>query len=116
MDNEILDLVKSALRLGHSKFDETVLVPLIQACRWDLVASGVNQEAALYGAHPLINQAIIFYARSNFETGADPREIQRNADAYEHLKKSLALMGDLLNERGNKPNPSDRSPRRFRGL
>lgn len=91
-----LERVKSSLRITHGKFDDTLLEPLIEACRRDLMAAGVSQENALSEVNILVERAIIHYCHINFPLNGDIRETERHERAYTSLRDRLALVGDDL--------------------
>lgn len=85
---DILDEVKTALRLTSDAFDESELLPLIESCKLDLSISGVK---IISEDDALIRQAIKLYCKANFGNNEDSVKFQA---AYDKLKDSLALCGD----------------------
>lgn len=95
---ELIDKVKTALRLKSPAFDDEI-EGLIAACKADLRLVGViipddappaEGEEPTAG-DPLIERAVILYCKGNFgyiEGG------ERYVKAYDLLKCSLSLAGD----------------------
>lgn len=88
---EILDIVKTNLRLDTDAFDEAELQVLIEACSKDLVLAGVSEERSTEYTDPLIARAVVLYCKANF--GFDDKA-ERYDKAYQMHKNSLALAGD----------------------
>lgn len=96
----MLDKVKNALRVKTTAFDDEVQ-GLIDACKADLRLVGVNVPEATTPAageppaagDPLIERAVILYAKANFGFNADSEKYQK---AYDLLKCSLSLAGDYI--------------------
>lgn len=92
----LLDKVKLALRVSATAFDEEIS-DLIAAAKADLRLVGVNVPEDEEGSpeeqagDPLIERAIILYAKAEFGYNSD-RERYRNA--YDYLKCALSLAGD----------------------
>ena len=84
----LLSDIKVALRIKSTAFDTAEVTPIIEACFLDLRIAGVN---VIEETDPLIQRAVILYAKANF--GFDG-ESERYQKAYEALKNSLALSGD----------------------
>ena len=84
----MLEEVKSALRISNSAYDKEIK-NLIDACKLDLVTSGVASSyfsKDTFGA--LIKQAIILYCKAQF--GYD------NQDALKELSESIKNYGVFL--------------------
>lgn len=94
----MLEKVKAALRVKTTAFDGEI-EGLIAASLADLRLVGVNipeTEPPAEGEEPtagdpLIERAIILYAKANFGYTDDGEKYQR---AYDYLKCSLSLAGD----------------------
>jgi hypothetical protein len=92
----MLDKVKNALRIKTAAFDGEV-EGLIAACKADLHLVGVvfpeaaGEAPAEIAGDPLIERAIILYAKAAFGYFEDSEKYQR---AYDCLKCSLSLAGD----------------------
>ena len=84
----MLDNVKKALRITHSKFDDEIIT-MIEACKIDLKLAGVNK---IDEDDALIQRAIIVYCKANF--GFDNGDADRLQKSYDMLKQSLSLAGD----------------------
>jgi hypothetical protein len=84
----LLDDVKVALRIKSSAFDTSEICPIISACKIDLELAGVN---VIEDTDPLIQRAVVLYAKANFGYSEDSEKYQK---AYDALKNSLALSGD----------------------
>jgi hypothetical protein len=85
----MLEEVKSAVRVTNTAFDDEIN-NLIDACKGDLVTSGVAPsyfKEKEYRA--LIKQAIITYCKAQF--GYDNPDAQRLNESYELLKQKLAI-------------------------
>ena len=82
---DILNRVKTALRLTTTTFDEAEVKPLIEACKLDLELAGV---VAIDEDDPLIDRAIVLYAKAHF---GNMEGAERFAEAYESLKIRLAF-------------------------
>ena len=91
---QTLRRVKKSLRLTHDKFDEDVLLPMIEAGMMELKITGVDKTDDLT-FKPLIERAIIHYCHINFPFGADHREIRRHERAFDSLRNTLAMVGDF---------------------
>jgi len=83
----LLDDIKVSLRIKSSAFD-TEIAPFIDACKLDLGLAGVN---IIVETDPLIQRAVILYAKANFGSNPDSEKYQRS---YDLLKCSLAVAGD----------------------
>ena len=94
----MLDTVKAALRVKTTAFDGEI-EGLIAACKADLRLVGINVPEDLLPADgetptagdPLLERAIILYAKANFGYSDDSEKYQK---AYDLLKCSLSLAGD----------------------
>jgi len=83
----LLDDIKVSLRIKTSAFD-TEITPIINACKLDLGLAGVN---IIVETDPLIQRAVVLYAKANFGSNPDSEKYQRS---YDLLKCSLAVAGD----------------------
>lgn len=96
----MLDKVKNALRVKTAAFDDEIQ-GLINACEADLRLVGVNVPEVKTPAagetptagDPLIERAVVLYAKANFGFNADSEKYQK---AYDLLKCSLSLAGDYI--------------------
>ena len=92
----LLDKVKLALRVSASAFDEEI-TDLIAAAKADLRLVGVNVSEDEEGSpeqkagDPLIERAVILYAKAEFGYNSDG---ERYRKAYDYLKCALSLAGD----------------------
>jgi hypothetical protein len=94
----MLDKVKAALRVKTTAFDVEI-EGLIAACKADLRLVGINVPEDLLPADgeiptagdPLLERAVILYAKANFGYSDDSEKYQ---NAYDLLKCSLSLAGD----------------------
>jgi len=94
---QILDKVKGSLRMTHAKFDEAVILPLIDSCKMDLLSAGVTRKIIYSGNNELLDRAIIHYCGANFPgEGSDVRMMEFHSRSYNSLKIQLALGGDDL--------------------
>ena len=85
---ELLDMVKTALRIKTAAFDEAEILPLIEAAKADLLRSGIA-----FDAHPnavLCRRAVVVYCRLNFGEPVDPDRLDA---VYEKLKAFLSTGG-----------------------
>lgn len=88
----MLEAVKTALRTTTNDADiESEINDLIEACRIDLVQSGVSVDKAETD-DPLIKRAIVLYAKANYGMG-NP-DADRFQQSYELLKQHLSYAGD----------------------
>ena len=85
---ELLEELKTALRIGSSRFDESELIPLINACKVDMKISGVE---IIEETDALVRQAIKLYAKAYFGYYDDSEKYKK---AYEGLRDAMALSGD----------------------
>lgn len=85
---ELLEELKTALRIGSSRFDESELIPLINACKVDMKISGVE---IIEETDALVRQAIKLYAKEYFGYYDDSEKYKK---AYEGLRDAMALSGD----------------------
>lgn len=81
--------VRKALRQKSSTFDDEIEA-LIQAALLDLKGSGVTN---LDTTDPLIQRAVILYARANFGMG-DPADRKEYERSYDKLKLHLSVSKD----------------------
>lgn len=88
---QMLNILKTNLRLDSDAFDDNELLPMIDACSKDLVNGGVSRTKAIDYEDAIIQRAVILYAKANFGF-ADNAD--RFAKAYDSLKVCLALAGD----------------------
>ena len=108
----MLDRVKRALRLTTDAFDDEVR-GLIDACKADLRLVGVNvpeettpAEGEPTAGDPLINRAIIFYAKAHFGFNEDS---EKHRAAYDYLKCALSLTGNHASH-GEGTGPHEEEP------
>ena len=86
----MLEKVKSALRISNTAYDREIR-DLIDACKIDLVTSGVASSYFLEDTYgPLIKQAIITYCKAQF--GYDNQDATRLNESYELLKQKLVIV------------------------
>ena len=83
-----LELIKMALRIKSSAFDEEI-VELINSAKLDLKISGVYNVDE---DDPLIFQAIKTYCKANF--GLDNKDSEKYQASYDSLKQHLSLCGE----------------------
>ncbi len=85
MNNNLLDVVRTALRRKSTALDELELKPLIAAALQDLRAAGVEITDEY---DPLTQAAVVLYVRSFIEQNEAMKA------AYEQTKNAMALNGD----------------------
>lgn len=90
----MLEKVKMALRITHSKLDSE-LQDVINACKTDLRIAGITK---LDDEDALIQQAVKTYARAEYEQ--DVNKANRLSQAYLSLKLSLSLCGEYTEDGG----------------
>lgn len=83
----LIDEVKLRLRTKATAFDGDVQ-DLIDACKVDLQIAGINK---IVETEPLTKQAIKLYCQGYYEKDGNA---DRFIQAYESLKRSMALCGD----------------------
>ena len=94
----MLDKVKLALRITASAFDDEI-TDLIASAKADLRLVGIKIPKGKKGSpaqavgDPLIERAIILYAKAEFNYNGDG---ERYRKAYDYLKCSLSLAGDYI--------------------
>lgn len=88
---DLRDEVKIRLRVKSTAFDEAEILPLIEACKEDLIRVGIAPDER----HPLVRQAVVFYCKANFGFADDTREAERFQKAYENLRDAMSLSGDF---------------------
>lgn len=86
----VIEKIKTAIRLKSSAFDENELIPLMQACKADMLRAGVKSTDE---TNPLVYHAIVMYCKAYF--GKD-NDSERYRKCYESLRDGMALMGDDL--------------------
>lgn len=91
MQTQMLEKLKTNLRVDSGVFDEAELLPMIDACSKDLVNGGVSRTKAIDYEDALIQRAVVLYAKAHFGFDANA---DRFAKAYTSLKECLALAGD----------------------
>lgn len=82
--NELLNKVKTALRVTTDAFDNEIL-DLISAAVIDLDIAGIDSE---HGVDAIITRAIITYCRLNF---GSPDEYDRLKASYDEQKAQLSM-------------------------
>lgn len=93
MTVEIVNAVRKALRIRGDALDSEIL-ETIEACREDLELMGVQYAYESF-PNPLIQRAIILYARAAFDFEGQGDRYQRGYDA---LKCRLSLARKYRNE------------------
>lgn len=89
----MLDAIKSALRVSTNDPGITMEIQdLMDACRLDLIQSGVSKIKANDEEDALIKRAITVYCKGNY--GYDNPDADRFNDSYVMLKQHLSLAGD----------------------
>lgn len=86
----MLDKVKLALRISTTALDRE-LQDLIDAAIADLRLVGVPVPEEGAQGDPLLDRAVILYAKAEYGYGGDP---QRYRAAYDYLKCALCLSGE----------------------
>lgn len=81
----VLEVVRTSLRRTSTSLDNAELLPLIEACKLDLKASGVS---VVDDTDPLIQAAIRLFCKYQIEN--DEREFR----FYETIKNGLAINSD----------------------
>lgn len=81
-----LDEVRQSLRLKSASFN-TEIESLIEACRLDLITSGIKTDMANDESEPLIKRAIVLYCQIHFGTEQE----KDNANRLERLYSSLVI-------------------------
>lgn len=84
MNNELLNKVKTALRITTNAFDNEIL-DLISAAVIDLDIAGIDSAQ---GIDAIITRAIITYCRLNF---GSPDEYDRLKASYDEQKAQLSM-------------------------
>ena len=82
--NDLLNKVKTALRVTTDAFDNEIL-DLISAAVIDLDIAGIDSE---HGVDAIITRAIITYCRLNF---GSPDEYDRLKASYDEQKAQLSM-------------------------
>lgn len=82
--NELLNKVKTALRVTTDAFDNEIL-DLMSAAVIDLDIAGIDSE---HGVDAIITRAIITYCRLNF---GSPDEYDRLKASYDEQKAQLSM-------------------------
>lgn len=83
--SDIVERIKTKLRVSIDDFDKDDIEPLIEACKLDLKNGGVTK---INEEDQLIYQAISLYCRAYFDANNVRADF---AAAYESLKNSLAI-------------------------
>ena len=83
----MIELIKLALRIKTMAFD-TEIAGLIESCKTDLKIAGLDKWDT---ADALTQQAVILYAKAHFGYRDDA---ERYENAYDMLKKSMAVSGE----------------------
>lgn len=89
----LLDDARLALRRTSKSFDAEI-INLIEAALDELRAAGADIPARISHeteASPLVNRAVMLYCKAHFGFNDDN---ERYIKAFEHLKSTLALVGD----------------------
>lgn len=84
---DLLEEVRTRLRIKARVFDQAELEPLISAAQADLARVGVKAGEA----DPLLRQAVVLYCKAYFGFAEDAERYRR---AYEALRDSMALSGE----------------------
>lgn len=82
----LLERVKCVLRATCDDFDEKDIIPLMEACKRDLIRNGIKYDEN----NPLIEQAVKTYCKAYF--GNNPN-FERLVKSYDTQVASLALSG-----------------------
>lgn len=90
ISDELVASARNWLRIGISSRDDEIR-QTIAACLIDLSNAGVRNKDP---SDPLIQQSIKLYLKSQFGYDA---EADKFSEAYEYLKRALALSGDYCN-------------------
>lgn len=88
-----LNEIRQSLRLKSTSFD-TEIESLIEACRLDLITSGIKLEMANDESEPLIKRAIILYCQIHFGFEQDEGNAKRLERLYASLVIHLALASE----------------------
>ena len=86
----MIDEIKLILRISKDTktFDDEIL-GLVDACKVDMKLAGVTNVDL---GNALVKQAIKIYCKAYFGSNPDSEKYKLS---YEHIKKSLALAGDI---------------------
>jgi len=82
----LLDSVKLSLRIKNAAFDTDELAPMIAACKIDLGLAGIK---VIEDTDPLIQRAVILYAKANF--GLDNENSEKYQKSYDTIKNQLSV-------------------------
>jgi len=88
---DLLYSTKLALRIGTNDLDDEVQ-NVIDSCLLDLKYSGIKNRDEV---DPLINRAVIVYAKANFGFNEDSEKYQ---NAYNMIANKLALIAEYNTE------------------
>ena len=86
---ELLQLVRDNLRLSTNRFDDTEIIPIIEACKKDMARMGVQWA----DDDPLCVRAVVLYAKANFGYDSDS---DRFLKSYQLLRDSMSVSGDYV--------------------
>lgn len=85
----LIEEIKLRIRLKTNAFDEGEIIPLINACKADMIRAGV--KAPIDEEEPLQRQCIKFYCQAYFGKDTDA---ERYRICYEQTRNDLAMLGD----------------------
>lgn len=88
--NSMREHIKLNLRKTTDELDGEI-DGLIEACKEDMILSGVEPMIFQQLANPLMRQATVFYAKAYFGNGDESERFRR---AYEALRDKLAMGGE----------------------
>lgn len=96
MKSDILELVKKTLRVSSSYTDDEILI-YINACKNDLIETGVSMTKANDFTDDLIKTCIVLYCRANFGLGEDGSK-EYAIKQYEKLRNKLSYCSNYNTE------------------
>lgn len=89
----LLDEVKTALRVTTTAYDESEILPLIEAAKIDLQIADVDSvdyaDEESYSA--IVRRAIVTYCRLNF---GSPTDFERLKKSYDEQKAQLSMSSE----------------------
>ena len=94
ISNELITSARGWLRIATTSRDDEIR-QVIEACLIDLSIGGVVE---VNPSDSLVSQAIKLYLKAQFGYDANAVKFEQ---AYEHLKRALALCGDYNTEASN---------------